>query len=119
MHIPASIREVLKELPANPGCYIMRDDTGTIIYVGKALDLRKRVQSYFRQAALRKGDPKLRSLVKSVANLEYMVVHNEAAALLTEGELIKKYRPRYNVLLKDDKRFLLIKADMRVTYPRF
>ncbi len=119
MHIPASIREVLKDLPSKPGCYIMRDDTGTIIYVGKALDLRKRVQSYFRQAALRKGDPKLRSLVKSVANLEYMVVHNEAAALLTEGDLIKKYRPRYNVLLKDDKRFLLIKADMNVTYPRF
>ncbi len=119
MHISSSIRAVLKELPTKPGCYIMRDVTGTIIYVGKALDLRKRVQSYFRKAALKKGDPKLRSLIKSVTDLEYIVVHNEAAALLTESELIKKYRPRYNILLKDDKRFLLIKADPRLTYPRF
>jgi excinuclease ABC subunit C len=119
MQIPQRIRDILKELPSKPGCYIMRDETGTIIYVGKAVDLRKRVQSYFRQAALRNGDPKLRSLVKSVADLEYMVVHNEAAALLTEGDLIKKYRPRYNILLKDDKRFILIRADTSVTYPRF
>jgi len=119
MHIPDRIREILKELPAKPGCYIMRDEAGTIIYVGKAVDLRKRVQSYFRQAALRRGDPKLRSLVKSVADLEYLVVHNEAAALLTEGELIKKYRPRYNVLFKDDKRFLLIRADPAIPLPRF
>ncbi|MFU8780413.1 MAG: excinuclease ABC subunit UvrC [Kiritimatiellia bacterium] len=119
MQIPQRIRDILKELPAKPGCYIMRDITGTIIYVGKAVDLRKRVQSYFRQAALKKGDPKLRSLVKSVADLEYMVVHNEAAAILTEGDLIKKYRPRYNILLKDDKRFLLIRADRKVTFPRF
>lgn len=97
----------------------MRDETGTIIYVGKAVDLRKRVQSYFRKASLQKGDPKLRSLIKSVTDLEYIVVHNEAAALLTEGELIKKYKPRYNVLLKDDKRFLLIRADPTQDLPRF
>ena len=119
MQIPTRIREILKEIPPKPGCYIMRDTSGTIIYVGKALDLRKRVQSYFRRTAHKKGDPKLRSLVKSVADLEYIVVHNEAAALLTESELIKKYRPRYNILLKDDKRFLLIKADPKLTFPRF
>ena len=119
MQIPPRIREILKTLPSKPGCYIMRDETGTIIYVGKAVDLRKRVQSYFRKASLLKGDPKLRSLVKSVADLEYLVVHNEAAALLTEGELIKKYRPRYNILLKDDKRFLLIRADPHIPLPRF
>ncbi len=113
------IQNILSTLPHKPGCYLMRDQTGTIIYVGKAVDLRKRVQSYFRKAALKRSDPKLRSLVNSVADIDTIVVHNEAAALLTEGELIKKYRPRYNVLFKDDKRFLLIRVDEAQGLPRF
>lgn len=119
MRPSARIRDILENLPHKPGCYLMRDNTGTIIYVGKAVDLRKRVQSYFRKAALQRSDPKLRSLVNSITDIETIVVHNEAAALLTESELIKKYRPRYNILLKDDKRFLLIRADMALALPRF
>ncbi len=116
---PQTLKEKLRTLPDKPGCYLMRNREGRIIYVGKAASLRKRVQSYFRQAALRRGDPKLRSLVHSVADLEVIVLHNEAAAILTEARLIKQYRPRYNVTLRDDKRFLMLRAGIREPVPRF
>lgn len=119
MNLSANLREKLRGLPDKPGCYIMRDGRGTIIYVGKAVSLRKRVQSYFRQATFRKGDPKLRGLVKSVQDLDYIVVRNEAEAVLTEGKLIKEYKPRYNVSFKDDKRFILIKGESSLQVPRF
>jgi excinuclease ABC subunit C len=119
MQLPETVKAKLKDLPDKPGCYLMRDRNGRIIYVGKAISLRKRVQSYFRDATLKSASPKLRGLVRSVHDIDIMVVHNEAAALLTEGELIKTYRPRYNVAFKDDKRFLLLRADPRATYPRF
>jgi excinuclease ABC subunit C len=96
----------------------MRDRRGRIIYVGKAISLRKRVQSYFRDASLRSGSPKLRSLVNSIDDLEFLVVRNEAEAVLTEGRLIKEYKPRYNVSFRDDKRFLLIRVDPREPFPR-
>lgn len=119
MKLSDALKKKLKSLPDKPGCYMMRDQAGRIIYVGKAVSLRKRVQSYFRDATLKDASPKLRGLVNNVADLDTIVVHNEAAALLTESELIKKYRPRYNVALKDDKRFLLLRTDMRDPYPRF
>lgn len=119
MKLPERVRDKLKALPDKPGCYLMRDRNGRIIYVGKAISLRKRVQSYFRDATLRSASPKLRGLVRSVHDIDIIVVHNEAAALLTEGELIKTYRPRYNVAFKDDKRFLLLRADPRAVFPRF
>ncbi len=119
MQLPETVKAKLKTLPDKPGCYLMRDRNGRIIYVGKAVSLRKRVQSYFRDATLRSASPKLRGLVRSVHDIDIIVVHNEAAALLTEGELIKTYRPRYNVAFKDDKRFLLLRADPRNTFPRF
>lgn len=97
----------------------MRDPDGEIIYVGKAVSLRKRVQSYFRDASLKSASPKIRSLVNSVNQIDIIEVHNEAAALLTEDELIKTYQPRYNVLLKDDKRFLLLRVDQTIEIPRF
>lgn len=118
MKIPDRVKARLKELPDAPGCYLMRNRNGKIIYVGKARSLRKRVQSYFRDATLRRSDPKLRSLVKSVADIEYMVVRNEAEAVLTEGRLIKDYKPRYNVAFRDDKRFLLIRVDPDEPWPR-
>ncbi len=110
MNLPDKLKEKLRRLPDKPGCYMMRDSSGRIIYVGKAASLRKRVMSYFRDATLRRGSPKLRGLVRSVRDLDYIVVRNEAEAALTEGRLIKDYRPRYNVSFKDDKRFLLLKA---------
>ena len=119
MQLPETVKAKLKTLPDKPGCYLMRDRNGCIIYVGKAVSLRKRVQSYFRDATLKSASPKLRGLVRSVHDIDIIVVHNEAAALLTEGKLIKTYRPRYNVAFKDDKRFLLLRADPRNTFPRF
>lgn len=118
MTIPDKVKARLKELPNKPGCYLMRNRQGRIIYVGKARSLRKRVQSYFRDATLRSASPKQRSLVKSVADIDYVVVRNEAEAVLTEGRLIKDYKPRYNVAFRDDKRFLLIRIDPTEPWPR-
>jgi len=119
MNLPEKVRKKLRNLPDKPGCYMMRDRKGRIIYVGKALSLRKRVQTYFREATLRKADPKLRGLINSVHDLDCIVVHNEAAAILTEGKLIKEYKPRYNVTFKDDKRFLLLKTHPAQPLPFF
>ncbi len=112
------LREKLRQLPEKPGCYLYRDRAGTIIYVGKAVNLRRRVQSYFRASTLRTAPPKLRSLVHHVEDLEVRVVRTEAEALLTESHLIKTYRPRFNILLRDDKRYLALKADPNRPFPR-
>lgn len=112
------LQQKLLDLPSKPGCYLFRDRKGTIIYIGKALSLRKRVQSYFRPATLRKAPPKLRSLINSVADLDTLVLPSEAQALLAEARLIKQYRPRYNILLRDDKNFLAIRADATAELPR-
>jgi excinuclease ABC subunit C len=119
MKLPDKLRAKLRELPDKPGCYLMRDRNGKIIYVGKARSLRKRVQSYFRDATLRSATPKVRGMVKSVEDIDIVVVHNEAAAVLTEGKLIKAYRPRYNISFKDDKRFLLLRANPEDPFPHF
>lgn len=119
MNVPEQIRRKLRELPDAPGCYLMRDAHGRIIYVGKAVSLRRRVTSYFRDATLRRGSPKLRGLVRSVHDFDCLLVRSEAEAILTEGRLIKEYKPRYNVSFKDDKRFLLLSADAREPLPRF
>ena len=97
----------------------MRDRSGKIIYVGKALSLRKRVQSYFRRSTLKRAEPKLRALIRSIEDFDTITVRDEAEALLTESQLIRDYRPHYNVLLRDDKRFLSIRANHRATMPRF
>lgn len=109
----------LQELPDKPGCYLMRDRRGRIIYVGKAVSLRRRVQSYFRASTWRRADPKLRGLVRGVDDVDVIVLRNEAEALLTESQLIKDYRPRYNVDLRDDKRFLMLRIDLREPWPTF
>ena len=104
------LRRKLQDLPDKPGCYLMRDRAGKIIYVGKAVSLRKRVQSYFRRSTFLKAPPKLRGLINSVEDLDVVVVRNEAEALLTEGQLIKDYKPRFNVVFRDDKRYLAVRA---------
>ena len=111
------IRERLKEVPARPGCYLMRDRRGVIIYVGKAKNLKRRVSSYFRPGA--KHAPKVRSMVDTVYDFEFMTVRNEAESLLTEAALIKKYKPRFNILMRDDKRYLALRADATAPWPRF
>ena len=111
------IRERLKTVPNRPGCYLMRDRRGVIIYVGKAKNLRRRVSSYFRAGA--KHAPKVRSMVETVYDFEFMTVRNEAESLLTEASLIKKYKPHFNILMRDDKRYLALKADTSAKWPRF
>ena len=112
----ALLRERLKGVPTRPGCYLMRDRRGVIIYIGKAKNLRRRVSSYFRPGA--KHPPKVRSMVDTVYDFEYMTVKNEAEALLTEASLIKKYKPHFNILMRDDKRYLALRADVTARWPR-
>ena len=95
----------------------MRDRQGVIIYIGKAKNLRRRVSSYFRPGA--RHPPKVRSMVATVHDFEFMTVKNEAEALLTEASLIKKHKPRFNILMRDDKRYLALKAETAAQWPRF
>ncbi|MBQ3289191.1 MAG: excinuclease ABC subunit UvrC [Kiritimatiellae bacterium] len=95
----------------------MRDRRGAIIYVGKAKNLRRRVSSYFRPGA--RHPPKVRSMVDTVYDFEYLVVRNEAESLLTEAALIKRHKPRFNILMRDDKRYLALRADPSAPWPRF
>lgn len=99
------IQEKLAILPAQPGCYLMKDKHGTVIYVGKSKALRNRVRSYFTGA----HDKKTQRLVQEIADFEYMVTSSEAEALILEMNLIKKYDPKYNVMLKDDKSYPYLK----------
>ena len=95
----------------------MRDRRGKIIYVGKAKNLRRRVQSYFRPHA--RLAPKVRSMVELVHDFEFMTVKNEAESLLTEASLIKRHKPHFNILMRDDKRYLALRADAASPWPRF
>ena len=96
------IKTILSVIPEKPGCYQYFDENGTIIYVGKAKNLKRRVSSYFNKVH---DSNKTRVLVKQIRDIKYIVVDTEEDALLLENNLIKQYRPRYNVLLKDDKPF--------------
>ncbi len=108
------IEEELKKLPGKPGVYIMRNKENEIIYVGKAVSLKNRVRSYFRKT--NKTD-RIKKMVSLIDHFEYIVVDNEAEALILECNLIKENRPKFNVLLKDDKTYPYIKIDMRTDYP--
>lgn len=113
------VRQKLRDVPHKPGVYLMRDRFKRIIYVGKARDLKRRVSQYFMPSRKTTADPKTRALLEAVWDLEWQVVGSEPEALLLEGRLIKEYRPRYNVSFRDDKRFLLVKVDLREDWPRF
>ena len=97
----------LDNLPTSPGVYLMKNDQGEIIYVGKAVNLRNRVRSYFRE--LKPDQAKTKALVKHIVDLEYILADNELEALVLECNLIKKYRPKYNINLKDDKTYPYLK----------
>ncbi len=113
------VKAKLAALPDQPGVYLMRNRQGRIIYVGKAASLRNRVSSYFRRHTFAKGEPKLRGLIRSIDDFDIIPCKTEAEATLTESRLIKDYRPRYNVSLKDDKRFLLLRVNLHDPFPRF
>ncbi|NMB68187.1 MAG: excinuclease ABC subunit UvrC [Chloroflexi bacterium] len=114
--VPEHIRQILDTLPNKPGCYIMKNSAGEIIYVGKAINLRNRVRSYFHAPG--DQDFKTRQLVKNITHIEWIVVGSELEALILEMNLIKKHRPRYNVRLKDDKRYPYIKVHWADAFPK-
>jgi len=104
-------------IPPKAGVYVFRDRLSKVIYVGKAANLRKRMSSYFQPSRNNTADPKLRSLIKSIFTYEYYPLHNESESLIFESRLIKEYSPRYNVLMRDDKRFLLVKINIEEQFP--
>jgi excinuclease ABC subunit C len=112
------VRFSSQDVPSTPGVYVFRNAAGDVIYVGKARSLRKRLSTYFQPSRERRADPKLRALINSIDSYEVHEVSTESEALLLESRLIKQYHPRYNVDLRDDKRFLHICVDPAEPYPR-
>ena len=110
------LKEIAKQLPDKPGIYVMRGETGEVIYVGKALSLRKRVKSYF--LSIQKHNPKTKQLVKHIRDIEVFVLKSEVEALLLECRFIKEFRPRYNILMKDDKSYPMVKITQQYQFPR-
>ncbi len=119
MEVAGKVKAKLAELPEGPGVYLMRDLQGRIIYVGKASNLKDRVSSYFRESTFSTTTPMRRDLVLTVADLEWYQARNEAAALLLESKLIKDYKPRFNIALRDDKRYMMVRIHLGHPFPRF
>ena len=114
---PKELKEKVLSLPFAPGVYLMQDKTGTIIYVGKAKKLKNRVSQYFQDSA--SHSPKTRMMVSRIANFDYIVAGSEFEALVLECSLIKRHKPKYNILLKDDKGYPYIRVDLKEAYPVF
>jgi len=110
------IEDKLKTLPDNPGVYLMKDENDNIIYVGKAVSLKNRVRQYFQSS--KNHTPKVRAMVANIRDFEYIITDSELEALILECNLIKEHKPRYNVLLKDDKQYPYIMVTMEEDYPR-
>lgn len=111
-----SLQDNLDQLPDRPGVYLYKDAKAQIIYVGKAASLRSRVRSYFQESRVR--DPKTDALVGQIRDLEYIVTTNELEALILESNLVKKHRPRYNIILRDDKHYPFLKLTTTEEFPR-
>jgi excinuclease ABC subunit C len=116
MDLSEKIQRILATIPAKPGCYLMRNASASIVYVGKAINLRNRVRSYFHSEL--GHDAKTRRLVRDVVDIEWILVGSELEALILEMNLIKKHRPKYNVRLKDDKRYPYIKVHWGEPFPK-
>jgi excinuclease ABC subunit C len=116
MEITEHLSALLDSLPVKPGCYLMKDGNSKVIYVGKAINLKNRVRSYFHSSA--QQHPKTRQLVRRIVDIEWIVVGSELEALILEMNLIKKHRPHYNIRLKDDKRYPYIKVHWADPYPK-
>lgn len=111
----AKLEQKLKELPAEPGVYFHKDSAGEIIYVGKAASLRNRVRHYFQKS--RNRDPKTDALVAEIHDTDWVTVETELDALFLEAEMIRRYMPRFNILLRDDKSFTYVRIDTKSAYP--
>jgi excinuclease ABC subunit C len=120
METAEHIQRILDSIPTKPGCYLMKNEAGEVIYVGKAVNLRSRVRSYFHSSRRNNGygDQKTRQLVERIAGIEWIVVGSELEALILEMNLIKKHKPHYNVRLKDDKRYPYIKVHWADPFPK-
>lgn len=116
MSASPEIQALLESLPVKPGCYLMRDVNNRVIYIGKAVNLRSRVRSYFHSSA--QHDRKTRKLVSRIADIDWIIVGSELEALILEMNLIKKYKPHFNVRLKDDKRYPYIKIHWADPFPK-
>ena len=116
MEISEHIQDILKSVPQEPGCYLMKNDQGKVIYVGKAINLRHRVRSYFHASAGK--NPRTSQLVNNIRDIEWIIVASELEALILEMNLIKEYQPYYNVQLKDDKRYPYIKIHWADPFPK-
>ena len=110
------IQNILETIPTNPGCYIMKNSDEKIIYIGKAINLKNRVRSYFHASAQKHN--KTKKLVENIADIEFIIVDSELEALILEMNLIKKHRPKYNVRLKDDKHYPYIKVHWAMPFPK-
>lgn len=113
---PDHLAPILESIPAKPGCYLMKDKSDRVIYVGKAVHLRNRVRSYFHASATH--TPKITEMVANVAGIEWIIVGSELEALILEMNLIKRHKPKYNVRLKDDKRYPYIKVHWANPFPK-
>lgn len=116
MEISEHIKGILDTLPPKPGCYLMKSAAGDVIYVGKAISLKNRVRSYFHADS--SHDNKTRRLVREIRDIEWIVVGSELEALILEMNLIKRHRPKYNIKLKDDKRYPYIKVHWKDPFPK-
>jgi excinuclease ABC subunit C len=119
MPLTDRIRNKLSQVPHRPGVYLMKDRFATVIYVGKARDLRRRVSQYFHPSRRMGWDLKFNALVEAIHDFDVHLVKSEAESVLLEGKLIKEFRPRYNISFRDDKRFLLVKVNLKDPIPRF
>jgi excinuclease ABC subunit C len=117
--VSEAIRKKLGTVPHKPGVYLHKDRFGTVIYVGKALDLRKRVSQYFQSSRRNGWDLKFNALVEAICDFDVHVVCSEPEALLLESKLIKEFKPRFNISLRDDKRYLMLKVNLNDPIPNF
>ena len=117
--VAEAIRKKLGTVPHKPGVYLHKDRFGTVIYVGKALDLRKRVSQYFQSSRRLGWDLKFNALVEAICDFDVHVVRSEPEALLLESKLVKEFKPRFNISLRDDKRFLMLKVNLNDPIPNF
>src|SRR5581483_1717350 len=114
--LPSALQLQLEHLPQSPGVYLMKNKAGTVLYVGKAKLLTDRVRSYFQKGSAH--TPKIRSMVDQIESIETMVTGSDLEALILENNLIKKHRPKYNVVLRDDKNYPLLRLSLQDDYPR-
>src|SRR6185503_17169635 len=107
----------LADLPQKPGVYIFKDAQGLILYVGKAVKLKNRVSSYFKKDAGLDRGPRIQLMISQIADINYTVTDNETESLILENNFIKQFKPKYNVLLRDDKNYLFIKINLKDEIP--